>query len=1149
MAIYYISTTGSDTGGTGTILNPWSTLYYACTHVTSSGNTIHVNAGTYTETNHCDLSPGVSIIGDGSGSTIINGNYASDSYSIINLISATNGTNGNQTISDIKLNGGLTGYTAITIRGRSNVSIHDCYISNFAKWGIIFDGRGTAGTYIPATGNTFYNNTLYNCAGDYDYDDGSTIYNYAYGSLSLDWQEGILIHDNTIQENVGRYGYGIKFYHTGFNRGVKIYNNHIEVAHLPKPDRESWNFAIESWNNVSGGTEIYNNRIIGSLDLCDSQKGNYDYGFYVHDNIMGFDELTESLATAIHVEGMFQYLYIKNNIIKNISNGLAITIGDETPLNLHHLYVQQNIFYNIGNTVTAYGGGGTYTDSVIHTHTISDIYIDNNVFIGYRDCLPVQGIMLFDAGNTSNYYIRNNVIENFIWSVRDGYYYGETVTIDNLKIQNNDFYDQITTNTPYFQHTTPTNYIYTNNIFNNPLFISSVDFHLQSGSTLIDAGIDVGLPYKGSAPDIGCYEYDTNFLTGSTYYLSPSGNDTTGDGTIENPWFSLNKAWTVIYSGCTVYLRGGTYEIDDIQYLIDVDGVSGSTINIWNYPNEIPIITESASFPSQEFGIYFVGDYFHWRGLEITGFVESGVTAWQAFRAVGVSHCIFERFNYHHNHAPMVIASPFYENCDDNLVLNCDFHHNQDPYSDPPYENCDGLDMSFIPNGFNNTIRGCRFWYNADDGLDLWENDSHVLVENCWSFLNGYINDTFEPAGNGNGFKLGHTTDDFSGTTLRTIKNCLSAWNRNNGIDNNGSYCDVTLYNNTCSFNGMRGFYFYNPANQYCTFKNNLSYENGDYTVNPNHTNWIESRNSWNLNITMSNDDFISTGYTQLTSERQSDGSLPSGVTYMNLSSNSELVDAGTYVGISYSGNAPDVGYHESSYSRTVPSVDVSTGLISYWKLDESSGVAIDSVGPNNLSSNGVTQGVPGKINTCYYFSGGNYIGNESTPTLLLSSAFTFSLWLKTSQADVYVGVLTLRHNIATLIYYQDITRSSLTWYGGVVEGIGFDGIGDGNWHHIVVTFNKDRKCIMYDNGTIVGISDDVSPISYDIDSKLIVGENVQGSIDEIGFWNRELSTEDVLYLYNNGNGRVPIPGTTTRAFSIGGKVLSRNGKALTFGS
>ena len=36
--------------------------------------------------------------------------------------------------------------------------------------------------------------------------------------------------------------------------------------------------------------------------------------------------------------------------------------------------------------------------------------------------------------------------------------------------------------------------------------------HLAKGSQLIDAGTDVGFPYKGTAPDLGCFESD--YMTG-----------------------------------------------------------------------------------------------------------------------------------------------------------------------------------------------------------------------------------------------------------------------------------------------------------------------------------------------------------------------------------------------------------------------------------------------------------------------------------------------------------------------------------------------------------------------------------------------------------------------------------------------------------
>ena len=67
---YYISTTGNDATGNGTIANPWKTLNKATTTVTGTGNIIHVNAGTYIETQQSNLAVGVSIEGDNKTTTV-----------------------------------------------------------------------------------------------------------------------------------------------------------------------------------------------------------------------------------------------------------------------------------------------------------------------------------------------------------------------------------------------------------------------------------------------------------------------------------------------------------------------------------------------------------------------------------------------------------------------------------------------------------------------------------------------------------------------------------------------------------------------------------------------------------------------------------------------------------------------------------------------------------------------------------------------------------------------------------------------------------------------------------------------------------------------------------------------------------------------
>jgi predicted outer membrane repeat protein len=81
-----------------------------------------------------------------------------------------------------------------------------------------------------------------------------------------------------------------------------------------------------------------------------------------------------------------------------------------------------------------------------------------------------------------------------------------------------------------------------NNLDNlNPLFITtgSESFHLQEGSPCINAGVDVGLPYQGTAPEMGCYEYDETVgiedyrADAITMYPNPA-NDSVSFDEIEN---------------------------------------------------------------------------------------------------------------------------------------------------------------------------------------------------------------------------------------------------------------------------------------------------------------------------------------------------------------------------------------------------------------------------------------------------------------------------------------------------------------------------------------------------------------------------------------------------------------------------------------
>lgn len=85
----------------------------------------------------------------------------------------------------------------------------------------------------------------------------------------------------------------------------------------------------------------------------------------------------------------------------------------------------------------------------------------------------------------------------------------------------------------------------------------------------------------------------------TTIYLSPTGDDEKGDGSLENPWQSLIKARDYIRTinqglrnDIHVYFRGGTYFVDNvITFTREDSGKNGVIIYYENYENETPILS------------------------------------------------------------------------------------------------------------------------------------------------------------------------------------------------------------------------------------------------------------------------------------------------------------------------------------------------------------------------------------------------------------------------------------------------------------------------------------------------------------------------------------------------------------------------------
>lgn len=527
---FYISTTGSDITGDGSIGNPWASLSKATTEVTTPNDTIVVTDGTYTENTMSSLAEGVNISGSHRDNVIINGNMTGDWSNLLLLDSAVN-TNVPQTISGITFDGKYASevdfktWIGIWISGRSSIVIHDCKIVNFYDRGVVYDGNKQTNPLDDpgnhAIGNEFYNNILENTARN-------TV-GYGAGQLNIGGQDGMLIHDNIMiqdQRVAGKNGWPIKYWENGFLKDCKIYNNTLTKAAFTGDNGQGdgdWDFAIELFN--ISGLEIYGNTIQGSIDLNYNYEGAYAYSAWIHDNILDNNPANQRMQSGIIFEFATETAIVENNTFSNMSH--AILFNARTPLNsggytyppptggysaLTNNEIRNNLFYNIYTTATGgfcCGGVGiqVYIEFDDNDPYIRKLNIYNNTFVAKSTSKPEYAIdfaSFTDAGaDVDEINVRNNIFIDF----NGPYLIGSNPTnASNVVLTHNDAFGNGNADLPSWPGGNPTGYTYSNNLAVDPSFVGGGDYHLNVGSLCIDAGVNIGLPFNGTAPDMGYAE-------------------------------------------------------------------------------------------------------------------------------------------------------------------------------------------------------------------------------------------------------------------------------------------------------------------------------------------------------------------------------------------------------------------------------------------------------------------------------------------------------------------------------------------------------------------------------------------------------------------------------------------------------------------
>jgi PGF-pre-PGF domain-containing protein len=209
--------------------------------------------------------------------------------------------------------------------------------------------------------------------------------------------------------------------------------------------------------------------------------------------------------------------------------------------------------------------------------------------------------------------------------------------------------------------------------------------------------------------------------------------------------------------------------------------------------------------------------------------------------------------------------------------------------------------------------------------------------------------------------------------------------------------------------------------------------------------------------------------------------------------------------------------------------------LQAYYKLDDSAGNGggiLDSMGTYNGINNGATFGVAGKINTAYSFNGTNTYINTNYGNGLNLSAFSISLWVRdfdTNGAGILSSRMASVSNELTGFSINSVGIPTFYAWGG--NGQQYEiynlsiSLNDTNWHHLVGVFNA-SNLYFYVDGNLVAMG--TMPTTAFFTNNFYIGWDdyngdstryFNGTVDEVGFWNRGLNYLEVQQLYNSGNG------------------------------
>ena len=233
------------------------------------------------------------------------------------------------------------------------------------------------------------------------------------------------------------------------------------------------------------------------------------------------------------------------------------------------------------------------------------------------------------------------------------------------------------------------------------------------------------------------------------------------------------------------------------------------------------------------------------------------------------------------------------------------------------------------------------------------------------------------------------------------------------------------------------------------------------------------------------------------------------------------FVDKDDYIDAIWTIAGKKIGKH------AVWTAGLNVDLNNYYKLDESANPVVDSVGNINATASGTAPTVFGIINGAQVFERVNndIITADSNLGIIGTASRSISVWVNKSADGTTQRIAGYGGACAEVelfgMFFGAGNLIEVGHYGGEDWATGTTVTADLTWHHIVLTYDGTNDYVFLDGAYIdsksVTISTTDGAFTIGGLSTCLSGNRMDGSIDELGIWSRNLSGTEVSDLYNGG--------------------------------